>query len=103
MSNLFICAVLLPGSVHAFHAISNLPLKSGGASIICSGRLLRTKPFTRIQALEGSEQSSKKAEALKLAESARRALMEAEAAERKVIHKGLTSESSDTSMVLERF
>ncbi len=41
--------------------------------------------IVNVIALEGSEQSLKKAEARKLAEDARKALMEAEAAERKVI------------------
>ena len=52
--------------------------------MISGSRYARVVRRPILLALEGAEQESKKAEARKLAEDARRALMEAEAAERKV-------------------
>jgi hypothetical protein len=83
MLKLFLTLTALCAAAHAFSYYPN--------SILAPGRKLtlaqssrRCPRIVNVFALEGSEQTLKKAEARKLAEDAKRALMEAEAAERKV-------------------
>jgi hypothetical protein len=82
MLKLFLAITALCASAHAFTYSHSISTPGWKRTLAQSGR--RCPKIVRIFALEGSEQISKKAEARKLAEDAKKALMEAEAAERKV-------------------
>jgi hypothetical protein len=79
---LFLSLTALCALTHAFSYQNSLLAPGWKRTFVQSSR--KCPKIVNVFALEGSEQSLKKAEARKLAEDARKALMEAEVAERKV-------------------
>ena len=81
MLKLVLASAILCASAHAFTYSHSISAPGWKRTFAQSGR--KCPKIVNIFAL-GSEQSSKMAEARKLAEDAKKALLEAEAAERKV-------------------